>query len=160
MYLQCTSTAQVDAMAAVIGERSYQDAKWGTIKDRPKQVGSYLTLMRKLLRDAEDAWATSDNDQDALAAMRKAVAIGVACFEQHGVPTRDVDSAVVETPSNWPRNVRLVGYADDAIVHMWDSMIAAGHRVYVDVSTPWHTTFTYDELYEEAMARGLGPIPF
>lgn len=88
MELKCTNEKQADVLAAVIGERSHQDRKWGTVEQRPKQVGSYLTLMRKLLNDAEIAWATSDNDQGALDELRKVVAVGVACFEQHGVPWR------------------------------------------------------------------------
>ncbi len=86
--LDCTTPAQADVLAAVIGERSYQDQKWGTIQERQKQVGSYLTLMRVHLAEAEAAWATSSGDESALDEMRKVVAIGVACFEQHGVPSR------------------------------------------------------------------------
>ena len=88
MPLDCTTKNQEDVLAAVIGERSYQDRKWGTISERPHEVGGYITLMRKLLNDAEAAWAGSRGDKDALDELRKVVAVGVACFEQHGVPSR------------------------------------------------------------------------
>jgi hypothetical protein len=86
--LNCTSARQADALAAVIGERSFQDQKWGPITSRPREVGTYLTLMRKLLADAELAFAESRGDESALDELRKVVAVGVACFEQHGVPSR------------------------------------------------------------------------
>jgi len=88
MSLQCTTPNQEDVLAAVIGERSYQDQKWGTIQQHPHEVGGYITLMRKLLTDAEAAWSSSRGDEAALNELRKVVAVGVACFEQHGVPSR------------------------------------------------------------------------
>lgn len=69
-------------------ERHYQDQKWGTIHEHPHEVGGYLTLMRKLLTDAENAWASGSSDHDALDQIRKVVAVGVACGEQHGLPPR------------------------------------------------------------------------
>jgi hypothetical protein len=44
--------------------------------------------MRKLLSDADRAFAESRGDEPALDELRKVVAVGVACFEQHGVPSR------------------------------------------------------------------------
>jgi len=74
--------------AAIDTEREHQDRKWGTIQKHPHEVGGWLTLMRKLLTDAEKAWATHSNDYEALQEIRKIVAVGVACCEQHGVQTR------------------------------------------------------------------------
>lgn len=88
MALHCTTEKQEDVLAAVIGERSYQDRKWGSVQKHPQSVGAYMTLMRKLLHDAEVAWATSNSDKEGLDELRKVVAVGVACFEQHGVPSR------------------------------------------------------------------------
>lgn len=51
---------------AIDSERQYQDWKWGTIQDHPHEVGGYLTLMRKLLTDAEAAWASSAGDYGAV----------------------------------------------------------------------------------------------
>lgn len=73
---------------AIDSERYHQDRKWGTIDKHPHEVGAWLTIMRDKLRDAEHAWATNNNDYLALAEIRKLVAVGVACCEQHGVTFR------------------------------------------------------------------------
>jgi len=65
-------------------ERVYQNRKWGTIVEHPHEVGGYLTLMRKLLSDAETAWAMQGGDNSALDEIRKVIAVGIACLEQHG----------------------------------------------------------------------------
>lgn len=73
---------------AVDSERNFQDRKWGTVEQHPHEVGGWLTLMRKLLTDAETAWATSNGDHTAMIEIRKVLAVGVACAEQHGMPFR------------------------------------------------------------------------
>lgn len=73
---------------AVDSERLFQDSKWGTISQHPHEVGGWITLMRKLLHDAEEAWSESAGDRGALAEIRKVIAVGVACCEQHGVESR------------------------------------------------------------------------
>ena len=69
-------------------ERDYQDTKWGDPDKRPKQVGSWLTLMRYLLTEAEATWSITDGDQTALDEIRKLAAVSVACMEQHGAVKR------------------------------------------------------------------------
>ncbi len=73
---------------AVNSERDFQDRKWGTVDRHPHEVGGWITIMRKLLGDAEAAWASSAGDRSALEEIRKIIAVGVACCEQHGVTTR------------------------------------------------------------------------
>lgn len=73
-----------DVLSAVHDERVFQNRKWGTISERPHEVGGYLTIMRKLLSDAEAAWSSSRGDTQALDEVRKIVAVGIACMEQHG----------------------------------------------------------------------------
>lgn len=73
---------------AINSERDWQDRKWGTIQQHPHEVGAWLTLMRKLLADAEAAWAGANNDTAALHEIRKVIAVGIACGEQHGMPKR------------------------------------------------------------------------
>jgi hypothetical protein len=73
---------------AIDSERDFQDRKWGTPDEHPHEVGGWITIMRKLLRDAEESWACSAGDVAALQEIRKVVAVGVACCEQHGVQTR------------------------------------------------------------------------
>lgn len=161
MDLQCTSTKQADALAAVIGERSHQDRQWGDIDQRPREVGTYLTLMRKKLADAEAAFCDSDNDHDALDNLRKVVALGVACFEQHGVPSRMVPAAAkAPAASPYKRNPKLAGYDNKEVTGMWDTLIDKSLTAMEVITGPLRGTITYDELYEEMMARDLGPIPF
>lgn len=78
-----------EVYSVVNDERVYQDRRWGTIEERPKQVGAWLTLMRHLLTKSESDWATSRGDYDALDEIRKLVAVGVACMEQHGAVARN-----------------------------------------------------------------------
>jgi hypothetical protein len=73
---------------AIASEREYQDRKWGTPAEHPHEVGGWLTLMAVHIRRAQDAWAGSNGDNEALAALRKALAVGVACGEQHGLRGR------------------------------------------------------------------------
>lgn len=87
--LHCTNSDQAAAVNAVLQERNYQDKKWGSVQDRPREVGTYLTLMRALLNNAEQAFAKNAGDEPALTELRKVVAVGLACFEQHGVPSRE-----------------------------------------------------------------------
>jgi hypothetical protein len=69
-------------------ERDYQDRKWGAVSERPHEVGAWLTLMQVHLRRAQEAWASAPNDRGALNELRKVLAIGVACGDQHGLPHR------------------------------------------------------------------------
>ena len=81
-------TERAKVYEAIDSERRFQDRKWGTIEKHPHEVGGWLTLMRKLLADAEQAWAGSNSDGPALEEIRKILAVGVACCEQHGITTR------------------------------------------------------------------------
>lgn len=73
---------------AIDNERIYQDLKWGTIQEHPHEVGAWLTVMRKLLNDADYAWCGQRGDVGALDEIRKVAAVAVACMEQHGVVLR------------------------------------------------------------------------
>ncbi len=53
---------------SIDSERDYQDLKWGSIKDRPHEVGAWITLM---------------------------IAVGVACLEQHGSPGRSAHQEII-----------------------------------------------------------------
>jgi hypothetical protein len=77
-----------DVYAAIDTERDFQDRKWGTIEQHPHEVAGYILLMQKLLNDATNAWSTSSSDYPALVEIRKALAVGVACCEQHGTVCR------------------------------------------------------------------------
>lgn len=73
---------------AIASERDYQDRKWGTPAEHPHEVGGWLTLMAVHLRRAQNAWAGANSDTEALEALRKVLAVGVACGEQHGLRGR------------------------------------------------------------------------
>lgn len=73
---------------AIDAERDYQDYKWGTPQEHPHEVGGYITLMRNILNRAEKEWCENSSNDLALTELRKMVAVGVACFEQHGVNIR------------------------------------------------------------------------
>ncbi len=81
---------------AIDSERYYQDRKWGALAERPHEVGGWLALMDVHLHRAKAAWAGANNDAEALEALRKVLAIGVACAEQHGIPSRSRSQPVSE----------------------------------------------------------------
>ena len=70
------------------GERNYQERKWGTVEQHPHEVGGWILLMEKVLSDARREWTNSRGDDRALDELRKVVALGVACMEQHGAVPR------------------------------------------------------------------------
>lgn len=83
-----THQARSAAIEAVLGEREYQDQKFGCVRQRGHEVGAWLSLMETHIRRASEAWADCSGDYVALAHVRKVVAIGLACGEQHGLPLR------------------------------------------------------------------------
>lgn len=76
-------TQREKVYSAISDERAYQDRKWGTVEEHQHEVGSWLTIMRTLLTDAERAYMSQNGDIGALDEVRKVVAVGVACMEQH-----------------------------------------------------------------------------
>ncbi|MBF6650037.1 MULTISPECIES: hypothetical protein [unclassified Methylobacter] len=85
-------SSQEQVFKAIQDERSFQDQKWGSIDEHPHEVGSWLTIMRQLLNDAERAYMGQRGDIGALDEIRKVVATGVACMEQHGAVPRGYES--------------------------------------------------------------------
>ena len=83
-----TTLTRKDVFFAIEQERDHQDTQWGTLDEHPREVGSWLTIMRQLLNDAERAYMSQRGDIGALDELRKVVAVGVACMQQHGVPPR------------------------------------------------------------------------
>ena len=73
---------------AIDSERRFQDERWGTVREHPHEVGSWILIMEKLLADAREAWAGSAGDIKALEEIRKVAAVAVACGEQHGLQPR------------------------------------------------------------------------
>lgn len=84
-----TNRISHNILTAVLHERSYQDAKWGTLKEHPHEVGSWIAIMRRELREADDAWCSARGDEGALQEILQVIAVGFACLEQHGVIERE-----------------------------------------------------------------------
>jgi hypothetical protein len=78
-----------EVLNAIQEERVYQNRKWGTVEQRPHEVGAWITIMRSLLSRAETAWASSKGDTGALDEIRKVAAVAIACMEQHGPVERN-----------------------------------------------------------------------
>jgi hypothetical protein len=97
---------RASAFQAIAGERSYQDAKHGTVVANPHEVGTWLMLISVHLRRAQDALASADHPGGALDALRKVLAIGTACAEQHGMPAR---RALVNSPTGQAAPSELAG---------------------------------------------------
>ena len=91
---------------AVSGERDYQLRIWGTRKidgtsgkeimtETPHSPAEFLVYMQHHLSKAISLAATKPCDHLCLDAMREVVALGVSCFEQHGVPVRHIPNVGV-----------------------------------------------------------------
>lgn len=89
--------ARRGVFAAIGRERDYQDAKWGTPAEHPHDVGGWLTIMRRELREAEDAWCSRRGNAGALEEILQVVAVGVACLQQHGIVERPQASATTKS---------------------------------------------------------------
>lgn len=59
-----------EVYSAINDERVFQDRKWGTVEEHPHEVGSWLTIMRRLLSDAEHAWMSERGDEGAIDELR------------------------------------------------------------------------------------------
>lgn len=73
---------------AIDAERAHQDQCWGRLSERPQDLGRWLTLMQIYLLRAQEAHGYAHGQGNALEALRKVLALGVACSEQHGLPAR------------------------------------------------------------------------
>lgn len=71
-------------------ERDYQYVKWGGKEhDEKENIASFITYMENYLRAS--AYHTSHGtDHAALEELRKVVALGVACLEINGCPSRPI----------------------------------------------------------------------
>jgi hypothetical protein len=67
-------------------ERDYQDLKWGEAGSK-KSIENYLVYIQSYLNDATKAITHAETEQ-AHHALRKLVALGIACFEDNGILPR------------------------------------------------------------------------
>lgn len=76
-----------DIYTAIMRERNYQDLKYGDLQTKRHHITSWITIMRRELAEAEDAWLKK-NDVEALKEILQVVAVGFACMQQHGIQER------------------------------------------------------------------------
>lgn len=70
-------------------ERKYQDKVWGGAEyDANRTISDWLMFIRKYINDAENA-VFNFNTEEAMDAIRKITAIGVAAMESKGCPKRN-----------------------------------------------------------------------
>ncbi len=90
------ATPREDVYSTVDGERDYQKRLHG---NDPTPVNSFILYMEHYLMRARTIASTctdgnnsstyaGDTGQSSLDSVRKVVALGVACMEQHGAPRR------------------------------------------------------------------------
>ena len=74
-----------DVMVAIRDEMAYQDDKWGA--DKQQSLPGYMTVMRRAIGQAEDAWCTNSGTyrDTPLAEVLKCVAVGVRTLQAYGV---------------------------------------------------------------------------
>ena len=70
-------------------EREYQEKRWNKDPNRKThEIESWMTYMEHYLNEAKKDATLNDDAAVALINLRKVVALGIACFEIHGVPRR------------------------------------------------------------------------
>lgn len=85
------SSIRLKVFDAVEAEREYQRLRWGNPDGTEKEnsVPAFLTYMQYYQAEATRIASKYSNTVFARDAIRKIVALGVACLEQHGVVERD-----------------------------------------------------------------------
>ncbi len=85
-----------DVCAAIAVERDYQRERWGfrqldgSFVEATHSVEEFIVYMDSYLSEAKHQISREPGNQSALDTLRKVVCLGIACFEQHGVPQREM----------------------------------------------------------------------
>lgn len=79
------SNPRENVFNAICEERSYQDRKWGTTKDRPHTVAEWILIAEAELEEAKKAWTKECSDQRTLEELLQTAAVLVAALEQYSV---------------------------------------------------------------------------
>lgn len=94
--------------AAIDSERDYQIRRWGhrqpdgSIMPEQCSVGDFLVKMTYYLDNAKALFACEGSNRNTLVELRKAVALGVSCFEQHGIDIRDLSWSIMNMRDHQP----------------------------------------------------------
>lgn len=93
---------RADVFAAIDSEREYQKKRWGyreadgSFTEREHEMEAYALYMDDYMAEMKRILSrVATPSPEGLAAMLKVVSLGIACFEQHGVPVRDPNAPVV-----------------------------------------------------------------
>jgi hypothetical protein len=82
-------------------ERRYQKFRWGfrqedgSFIENHHAVSSYIVFMQDYLTEAIHYASREEGFCNALDSLRKVVALGIRCFEEHGVPPRCFDDPII-----------------------------------------------------------------
>ncbi len=95
------STSRANVYAAIDSERDYQDEKWGSTlsgnrlpvsslrqSGGDRTVDEFILYMEGYMGDLVYKGSNFCDTPDKLDFVRKVTALGVACMEQHGAPSR------------------------------------------------------------------------
>jgi hypothetical protein len=75
-------------LCAVLGERTYQDRKYGTPAERDLSLADYQGIVRAELNEVHGALVAGQMD-DARLEMLQVLAVAWAALERHGVVVRE-----------------------------------------------------------------------
>jgi hypothetical protein len=78
-----------DVFKLISEERDYQNDKWHITEQSKYTISEWLTMIRKYLNDAENA-SFELNKTEAMSALRKIAALGIAAIEQNGCDSRNI----------------------------------------------------------------------
>lgn len=100
MQSQNLKVSRQEVYEAIDSERAYQEQleRNDATDQRPMEQ---IALIRRVLRDMEDAWYDNAGDAD-MNFMRKIAGIAVRCMEQHGAPLRQAPAQVLSSEAYGP----------------------------------------------------------
>lgn len=78
--------SQLMAIDAVLGERKFQDAKWGTVDEHGHTLGEWILIAEAELAEAKEALIKGGTGRNSVRAeLIQTAAVLLAALEQHGV---------------------------------------------------------------------------
>src|SRR5271166_5775868 len=91
---------------AIDSERQYQMRRWGvrqsdgSFTEKDHSVCDWLVYMQNYLNAAMHRASREDGDDGTLEELRKVVTLGIACFEQKGIKSRDTSVLIINGRDN------------------------------------------------------------
>ena len=120
-----TTLTRKDVFFAIEQERDHQDKKWGTLDEHPYEVGSWLTIMRQLLNDAERAYMSQLGG----------IGWGVSEMNNQELTDRMRGFEIDHEPNGWPAiQMRDISAMCDAIESLLNALDVAEGEVKLTVA--------------------------